>query len=50
MRQLVKETTIEPFEAYAASVGKPMTELQKRFARLKLYRAIRDKVKPTWTK
>ena len=48
MQQLVKETTIEPFEAFAASTSKPMTELERRFARTKLYKAIQDKVAPTW--
>lgn len=50
MRQLVKETTIEPFEAFAASTKKPMTELERRFARTKLYTAIKNKVAPTWKK
>lgn len=47
MQQLVKETTIEPFETFAASTSKPMTELERRFARTKLYKAIQEKVAPT---
>jgi len=47
MRQLVKETTIEPFAAYNAAMSKPTTELEKRLARTKLYKAIQEKVAPT---
>ena len=50
MQQLVKETTIEPFKTFAASTSKPMTELERRFARTKLYKAIQEKVAPTWKK
>ena len=48
--QLVKETTIEPFEVYNATISKPLTTLEKRLAHTRLYKAIQERVAPTWKK